>query len=459
MGWRETTGSLGTLAVLIPALWIPSAHAGNTTCASGQLEWYSSVVGESPCVTYERLRQICNPDYQVPNFRPFTPGDQCDDQVSACCCNTVAFQLSMLCMNCQYVTEEGNVIGIDAGVGAYDLYRQNCGQERVAIHRQSDSTPLRLPDDIQRAVCNKDIRLDNFVYGGWDDGAWFYVWSKQNAVREHNVYNNNTFTRCPDQISPSVTPTPTSQSTTASDASITSSSQTPTELGAGGPTQTDTTEASGGSNIGPIVGGVVGGVGAIVIAVTVIMFCRLRRKQSATGTRGTPDNHYNYTYQDDPTSPPMTSATPFAASMASHSRDPSSQWPTSGAAGSSASGAPSPESTPWAQSTFSFHSPGPTSPDASLRHEDGGPVPELVRSASGRLPSAYRSWERRAGTEVSGSVSGGGSQISEPQTFGHSQSQSLTSPSSPGLSGVSEKSPRALPDVPLVPLRRAEGTS
>ena len=84
MGWRETTGSLGVIAVLIPALWIPSAHAGNTTCASGQLEWYSSVVGESPCkspcpfravdeettkesaappgVTYERLRQICNPD-------------------------------------------------------------------------------------------------------------------------------------------------------------------------------------------------------------------------------------------------------------------------------------------------------------------------------------------------------------------------------------------------------------
>ena len=193
------------------------------------------------------------------------------------------------------------------------------------------------------------------------------------------------------------------------------------------------------------------------------MFCRLRRKRSATGTRGTPDNHYNYTYQDDPTSPPMTSATPFAASMASHSRDPSSQWPTSGAAGSSASGAPSPESTPWAQSTFSFHSPGPTSPDASLRHEDGGPVPELVRSASGRLPPAYRSWERRPGTDVSGSVSGGGSQISEPQTIGHSQSlsqsQSPTSPSSPGLSGISEKSPRALPDVPLVPLRRAEGTS
>ena len=28
---------------------MPKAYAGNTTCASSQLDWYTSVVGESPC--------------------------------------------------------------------------------------------------------------------------------------------------------------------------------------------------------------------------------------------------------------------------------------------------------------------------------------------------------------------------------------------------------------------------
>ncbi|EJF61027.1 P-loop containing nucleoside triphosphate hydrolase protein [Dichomitus squalens LYAD-421 SS1] len=147
---------------LIPTLWVQFANAGNTTCASSQLDWYTSVVGESPCVTYQRLRQICNNDYQVPTFRTNTPGDQCDDQVASCCCNTVAFQLSMLCMNCQYDTQPGDQIGIDAGVGAYTLYRQTCGA----------GTNHSLPDDIQSAVCNLNIRLDNYLYGGWDDGSW-----------------------------------------------------------------------------------------------------------------------------------------------------------------------------------------------------------------------------------------------------------------------------------------------
>ncbi|KAI0823189.1 hypothetical protein BC628DRAFT_592410 [Trametes gibbosa] len=125
----------------------------------GQLDWYTSVVGESPCVTYQRLRQICNGDYEVPNFRPNTPGDNCDDQVSTCCCNTVAFQSH----SCQQDHLAGNQIGIDAGVGAYTLYRGGCGA----------GTNNSLPTDIQSAVCNRNIRLDNFVYGGWADGSWY----------------------------------------------------------------------------------------------------------------------------------------------------------------------------------------------------------------------------------------------------------------------------------------------
>jgi hypothetical protein len=38
----------------------PSATPNAIVCATNQLDWYTSVVGESPCRTYERLRQICD---------------------------------------------------------------------------------------------------------------------------------------------------------------------------------------------------------------------------------------------------------------------------------------------------------------------------------------------------------------------------------------------------------------
>lgn len=30
----------------------------------------------------------------------------------------------------------------------------------------------RLDSETQRAVCNKNIKIDDFLYNGWDDGAW-----------------------------------------------------------------------------------------------------------------------------------------------------------------------------------------------------------------------------------------------------------------------------------------------
>ena len=68
--------------------------------------------------------------------------------------------------------------------------------------------------------------------------------------------------------------------------------------------------------------------------------------------------------------------------------------------------------------------PGSPSNEFSLeRHEDAGPVPFLQRSASGRLPPAYRSWEQAQepeepmpGSELgssNGASSVGGAQTSE----------------------------------------------
>ncbi|KAF9233224.1 hypothetical protein BU15DRAFT_54201 [Melanogaster broomeanus] len=163
--------------------------AGNTTCAGNLTDWYTEAVGETACATYQRLRQICNPQYQVPSFRANTPGDQCDDQLQECCCNSISWALSMLCMNCQWDVIGGSSAGIDAGVGAYGMYRAPTGKFC------SPGTNQSLPTDIQTAVCNAGIKLDNFLYGlFWNDGSCVYT--MDTASRDQITNNNNTFTHC-----------------------------------------------------------------------------------------------------------------------------------------------------------------------------------------------------------------------------------------------------------------------
>ncbi|KAI0823192.1 hypothetical protein BC628DRAFT_1385090 [Trametes gibbosa] len=191
--WSFSRLLLTLFALCTASITAAAAAQDHTNCASGQLDWYTSVVGETPCKTYERLRQICNGDYQVLQFVSQPPGDKCDDQVSACCCNTIAFGLSMLCMNCQQDALAGEQTGIDAPIGTYQNYLGSCGS----------GLAHSLRPDIQQAVCNKNIKLDDYLYGGWDDGSWFYVWTKENAERDHAANNNNTFTHCQAQVSSS----------------------------------------------------------------------------------------------------------------------------------------------------------------------------------------------------------------------------------------------------------------
>ncbi|KAL0566851.1 hypothetical protein V5O48_015150, partial [Marasmius crinis-equi] len=83
---------------------------GVSKCTDGGLDWYTSAVGETPCRTYERLRQICNNNYRVGIL---TEDEKCDDQVGDCCCNNIAFSLRMLCFTCQKGLG-GRGAGIDA---------------------------------------------------------------------------------------------------------------------------------------------------------------------------------------------------------------------------------------------------------------------------------------------------------------------------------------------------------
>ncbi|OBZ67475.1 hypothetical protein A0H81_12665 [Grifola frondosa] len=102
-------------------------------------------------------------------MRTNTPGDNCDDQQMDCCCNSVSWALSMLCMNCQLDTQSGDSIGIDAGVGAYQMYLTRSDGTMC-----SPNTNQSLPTNVQSAVCNENIHLANFLYNlFWSDGPWW----------------------------------------------------------------------------------------------------------------------------------------------------------------------------------------------------------------------------------------------------------------------------------------------
>ncbi|KAG2125677.1 hypothetical protein DEU56DRAFT_566289 [Suillus clintonianus] len=249
--------------------------AGNTTCISSQLDWYTSAVGETPCMTYQRLRQICNSSYLVGNFAPVAPGDHCDDQVSDCCCNSVAWVLSMLCLNCQEDADPGDIGGIGAVPGTYTAYLGTCGTP----------TNASLPPSIQQAVCNENIKIDDFMYNRsyWADGSWFYRWTADYAVEQQAIYNNNTFTRCPNQVSPSAS-LPASTTVPTAGASLPGTSATSTSSSSSGNATPSASSASfvsstSSTSRNAVIGGAVGGAAFAIAAVLGGIYCYRRRKR------------------------------------------------------------------------------------------------------------------------------------------------------------------------------------
>ncbi|KAI0744047.1 hypothetical protein C8Q80DRAFT_1326431 [Daedaleopsis nitida] len=248
--------------------------AGQTACASNQMEWYTSVVGETPCGTYEKLRKICNPDYQVQTFRDPNnattglPGDFCDDEIYDCCCNTVAFQLSMLCTNCQYDTDNGSIVGFDAPPGTYNKYRHGC------VETASNHT---LPPSVQDAVCNLGIRLDDLLYSpAWSDGSC--AWTKDHSSLQHVAKNNNTFMHCPGPDQSGNSPTPSSIAPSSSPGNQLAGSTTVrtvyTIITTSTPSYSQDSRAA--THTPAIVGSVVGGLGAVTLAFAGFVLWRIR---------------------------------------------------------------------------------------------------------------------------------------------------------------------------------------
>ncbi|CUA72879.1 hypothetical protein RSOLAG22IIIB_05067 [Rhizoctonia solani] len=347
-------------------------RAGNTTCKTTSLDWFTQSVGETPCRTYERLRQVCSADYQVGNFRSTTPGDNCSGQPAICCCNSVAWALSMLCMNCQYGvgSSVNGDSGYDAGAGAYGIYLNNCGRP----------TNKTLPDTVQTAVCRQDIKIPSFVYNlFWVTGDWYYEYSKGSAQLDISSGKNDTGL-CPKASS--------SSSTVSATESIIPTSQ---------PTSSESNVP-----VGAIAGGVVGGVVALAAAVLLGFFISRRRK----GRRGVIDlteENKSPSVDFEPYSmPPGAIAqpvpiTPYAAPSTSDlASTAGSPPPTQASSRPSKPGliAPSP---PNRAEIYQSQPLLPTDAGSSShitdRHEDSEVLSStfgLGRSVSGRLPPSYQ---------------------------------------------------------------------
>ncbi|KAJ7509540.1 hypothetical protein B0H11DRAFT_2216449 [Mycena galericulata] len=267
-------------ALLLPLLLAaaPLSTADNTACAGDGMDWYIQMVGETPCSTYQQLRQICNPQFEVSVLSTSTPGDFCTDQLSSCCCNSISFALSMLCLNCQQ--NIGNGTGIDAGVGAYQIYLNGSYTGTTSC-----ANPIwqGLPKDIQTAVCNEKLKIDNDIYtNGWGDGAWFYIYTRDTITKDNIVANNNSFTHCAS----------TTVNTTAAGSSTpphTSSSHTSTIPTGSSTSLPDTnTPSTKTKSTSSLAGGAIAGIaiGALVGIAAILGVVWLVRKRQARGQGG-----------------------------------------------------------------------------------------------------------------------------------------------------------------------------
>ncbi|CAE6469917.1 unnamed protein product [Rhizoctonia solani] len=361
-------------ALLFVASIAGVAQAGNTTCKTTSLDWFTQSTGETPCRTYERLRQICSADYQVGNFRSTTPGDNCGGQPATCCCNSVAWALSMLCMNCQYGVGSSlnGDSGFDAGAGAYGIYLAGCGKP----------TNKTLPTDVQTAVCRQDIKIPAMLYNlFWTTGDWYYEYTKGSAQLDISSGKNDSGI-CPKSSASSTVSTAISTGTASASEPTSSASSTP---------------------VGAIAGGVVGGVVLLAAAVLLGFFISRRRKDKGGVIDLTEENKPPSVTLEPYNISPGNTAQPVA--ITPYAVPSSSGW-------TSTAGSPPPSQTSVSHHNKpGFIAPSPpnraeiyqaqpllsteagSSSHLTERHEDSEVLSGafgLGRSTSGRLPPAYR---------------------------------------------------------------------
>ncbi|KAJ7583594.1 hypothetical protein C8J56DRAFT_954462 [Mycena floridula] len=232
-----------------------------TQCVGSDLDWYTSVVGETPCATYQRLRQTCNSQYKLGALSVQTPGDRCDDQVGTCCCNYASFVLSMLCLNCQQ--DINSPSGIDAGAGAYDLYLGGHAHDFCPV------TNNTLTPSILSATCNKGIKvLANFPF--WSTGDCTF--SREAITTTFNANLTGAFQPCSPSLFTSTSSAAISSFATGAPGGTSTASSSDTS-----PSSAQVTSKST-LNSGAIAGIAVGVIVLVFLTIVLIlMLCRHRR--------------------------------------------------------------------------------------------------------------------------------------------------------------------------------------
>ncbi|KZS96536.1 hypothetical protein SISNIDRAFT_451283 [Sistotremastrum niveocremeum HHB9708] len=131
---------------------------------------------------------------------------------AACCCNYIAFALSMLCLNCQQNVGSllfagkdgtGQDTGYLAGAGSFQLYLTNFGQSPQCAPQLNTS----FPQNVQQQVCLEGLNIDDNLYSPTNfspDGSWCQSMASPNY----------TFKKCADlNIKATITASPLSTST------------------------------------------------------------------------------------------------------------------------------------------------------------------------------------------------------------------------------------------------------
>ncbi|KAJ3759163.1 hypothetical protein EV360DRAFT_82383 [Lentinula raphanica] len=199
------------------------------------------------------------------------PPDTCMDEFGDCCCNSVAFALSMFCLACQ----QGK--GIDAGAGTYQLYLQG---SRPSGHSCSPVVNRSLPTHIEDAVCDQGIKIIDDIYSRtfWANGAWIFEWSDQDIAAAVN--DGTAFTRCDTNTSTNASSSSSGSHITSAESprttsGVTSSNTAITVFGSTFPTvvsetpsiSSGSTSGSSGSHLSK------GAIGGIAAASTIVSIC------------------------------------------------------------------------------------------------------------------------------------------------------------------------------------------
>ncbi|KAH9920050.1 uncharacterized protein B0H18DRAFT_1025670 [Fomitopsis serialis] len=224
----------------------PACYAGSNT-----LQWYINAVGEDPCMTYQRLRQVCNSNLRRSFKYAVSPGsvvsEEADCLQDTCCCNSIAWSLRMLCINCQWDEFGAGDPGHSARTSGSGLY---CG----------DGYNQTLPDSVQNAVCNKNIRISPFLYSiYWPDGSC----TTFELLAQQTLASNQSLDMC--------------ASNSSSTTSTTSATGTATSTNTG----TSPAQTSSGSKVdrAAVVGGTLGAaLGLVLVGVIVAVLYKRKHR-------------------------------------------------------------------------------------------------------------------------------------------------------------------------------------